>query len=142
MTWALCFQCGATKFGAICPCPECQVASTGDMNLDIAFSDHNMSKRTLEQFGQVVKAIHRVCDDDQLCFWTFIHYVSTHHSDILGVDMPPERVFRCASILERAQPPPVVVEVSEWGKMKREEDARLPDGSQKVEPNKPWWKFW
>jgi len=127
MTWALCFQCGATKFGAICPCPECSVATTGDMNLDIAFSDHNMSKKTLEQFGEVVRAIHRVCDDDQLCFWTFIHFISTRHSNILGVDMPPDRSAHCARILEKANPPAVVVEDSEWGRIKRK---------------KPWWKFW
>jgi hypothetical protein len=118
------------------------MASTGDMNLDIAFSDHNMSKKTLAQFGEVVKAIHRVCDDDQLCFWTFIYYVSTQHSSILGVDMPPERKANCASILQQANPPPVVVEESDWGKLKREIEPRSPDGLPKVEPRKPWWKFW
>ena len=81
MTWALCFNCGATKFGAICPCPQCGFTSTGDMNLDIAFSDHRLSEETLRAFGAVVGSIHRVCDDDHLRFWTFIHYVSTRHPD-------------------------------------------------------------
>jgi len=46
VTWALCLNCGEVKFGAICPCPKCNVESTGDMNLDIAFSDHHMAKET------------------------------------------------------------------------------------------------
>src|SRR5947208_1440674 len=60
MTWALCFNCGATKFGASCPCPECQRASTGDMGLDIAFSDHHWSEATLKAFGEVVRSLRRV----------------------------------------------------------------------------------
>ena len=39
MTQALCLSCGNTKFGAIVPCPDCRVASCGDMKTDIAFSD-------------------------------------------------------------------------------------------------------
>ena len=64
MTIALCFNCGHMKFGAICPCPECRIASTGNMNLDIAFSDHWMSVDTIRAFGEVIRAIRRVCDDD------------------------------------------------------------------------------
>ena len=48
MTWALCLNCGEKKFGAICPCPSCQAESTGDINLDIAFSDHHMSVETIK----------------------------------------------------------------------------------------------
>ena len=79
MTWALCFNCGSTKFGALLPCPECQAASTGDISLDIAFSDHHMAVESLEEFGAVVRAIRQVCEDDQLRFWSFIYYVSTRH---------------------------------------------------------------
>jgi hypothetical protein len=132
MTWALCFSCGATKFGAICPCPKCNVSSTGDMSLDIAFSDHRLAVETLREFGEVVRAIHRVCEDDDLCFWTFIHYVSTNHPSLLGVNMPPEQQQRCREVLARADPPPVTVreaEVLRWGrdseegKRRRESDA-------------------
>lgn len=148
MTWALCFKCGNTKFGAICPCPECGVSSTGDMGLDIAFSDHRMTEESLKQFGDVVRAIRRVCDDDELCFWTFIHYVSTEHSSILGVEMPAERARRCAEILAQAKPPPVQVEESEASKQMRELEARggpLPQAAPEAcsKPNgKPWWKLW
>lgn len=128
MTWALCLNCGATKFGAICPCPECAFASTGDMNLDIAFSDHRLSKDTLKAFGEVVRAIRRVCDDGQLRFWSFIYYVSTRHPEMLGVKLPEEERERCAAVLARASPPGVTVEESERGQLmrKREEKSSGP----------------
>jgi hypothetical protein len=113
MTWALCFNCGATKFGAICPCPECKIASTGNWDLDIAFSDHRLSKDTLKAFGEVVRAIRRVCDDGQLRFWSFIYYVSTRHPDVLGVKLPEDEQERCAAVLARASPPAVTVKESE-----------------------------
>ena len=128
---ALCFNCGHTKFGAICPCPECGVASTGDMNLDITFSDHRMSVATLGAFGEVVRAIRRVCDDDQLRFWSVIRYVSVHHSDILGVEQPPEQQAACDAVLARARP--AAVEVEESG-LRR---ARQSSGQTK----RPWWRF-
>jgi hypothetical protein len=131
MTMALCFNCGYTKFGAICPCPECSTTSTGDMNLDIAFSDHHFSVATLEAFGEVVRAIRRACADDQLRFWSFIRFVSVHHSDILGVQMPPERAAECDAVLARAEPPPVTVEESERARFMREYQERT---GQDAEP--------
>jgi hypothetical protein len=113
MTKALCFACGHTKFGAICACPECGVTSTGDMSLDIAFSDHWLSVATIAAFGEVVRAIRRECDDDQLRFWSFIRFVSVNHPDILGVNMPPEQQAACDDVLARAHPPPVAVEESD-----------------------------
>ena len=120
MTWALCINCGETKFGAICPCPECGVASTGNMNLDIAFSDHRLSRETLAAFGEVVRAIRRVCDDDPTRFWSFVYYISTNHPDILTVNLPAEQQSLCASVLTRAGPPPVAVEESERARFMRE----------------------
>jgi hypothetical protein len=130
MTMALCFNCGHTKFGALCPCPECNVASTGDMNLDIAFSDHHMSVATIGAFGEVVRAIRRVCEDDQLRFWSFIRFVSVHHGDILGVQMPPEQAAECDAVLVRAQPPPVTVEESERARYMRELEQRDRPGTE------------
>jgi hypothetical protein len=82
------------------------------MNLDIAFSDHHMSVATLAAFGEVLRAIHRVCEDSQLRFWSFLRFVAIHHGDILAVRMPPERAAECDAVLARAQPPPVNVEKS------------------------------
>ncbi|MFO0960299.1 MAG: hypothetical protein U0800_23135 [Isosphaeraceae bacterium] len=109
MTWALCFHCGNTKFGAICPCPDCQVSSTGNMQLDIAFSDHNLSVETIREFGEVVRAIQQVCDDDATRFWSFILYVSRNHPDILDVNLEPEVESRCIGVLEDANPPAVTI---------------------------------
>jgi hypothetical protein len=116
MTWALCFHCGATKFGAICPCPECQVGSTGNMNLDISFSDHRMSKDSLADFGRVIRSIREVCPDDAERFWAFIHYVSTRHPDILHVELSAEKSQQLESTLARAQPPDVTVTEPEWAR--------------------------
>jgi hypothetical protein len=124
MTMALCFNCGHTKFGAIVPCPECKVGSTGDMNLDIAFSDHRMSVATIGAFGEVVRAIRRVCEDDQLRFWAFIRFVSVNYGDILGVQMPPGQAAECDAVLARAHPPPVTVEESERERFVREHNKR------------------
>lgn len=120
MTMALCFNCGATKFGAICPCSECSVASTGDMNLDIAFSDHRMSVETLSAFGLVIRAIQQVCEDDQLRFWSFIRYVSINHEAILAVNLPPEQQAACDAVLAQANPPPVMVEESGMARLVRD----------------------
>ncbi len=124
MTWALCFHCGGTKFGAICPCPKCGVASTGDMELDIAFSDHYLSTATLQAFGEVIRAIRRVCEDDQLRFWSFLWYVSTRHPQILRDELSPEQRDRCEEVLARAHPPPVTVEESERARWCRERGER------------------
>ena len=112
MTQALCLNCGETKFGALCPCPSCQAGPTGDINLDIAFSDHHIAVETIKDFGEVVRAIRRECDDDGLRFWSFIAFVSSHHPEILQVDLDPEISARCADVLERADPPLVAVRES------------------------------
>lgn len=113
MTIALCLHCGRTKHGAIVPCLECGAASTGDMDLDIAFSDHLLSPGTLAEFGDVLRAIRAACDDDQLRFWSFIRYVSANHPTILTVDMSPEQQAECERVLARARPRAVVVRPSE-----------------------------
>jgi hypothetical protein len=133
MTWALCFHCGEVKFGAICPCPKCQVPSTGDMNLDIAFSDHNMTKATLEDFGKVVAAIHAKSDDPELCFWTFIRYISMNHSSILGVELKPDLAEKCDALLASLSLPDVKLTPS---------PAKLRKEQATASPKKPWWQFW
>jgi hypothetical protein len=90
------------------------------MSLDICFSDHNMSKDTLKEFGEVVRAIHQVCEDNELCFCSFIYYVATHHEGILGVSWSLEQTERCAGVLARAKLPPVVVRDSERRQMLRD----------------------
>ena len=134
MTWALCFSCGEVKFGAICPCPKCEVASTGDMNLDIAFSDHNITKSSLEDFGRVVAAIQENSEDRELCFWTFIRYISLNHSSILGVELDPELAHKCDSLLSQTSLPPVEFTATDT---KFGHEQTVPSGSKR-----PWWMFW
>ncbi|HYH68910.1 MAG TPA: hypothetical protein VD866_29725 [Urbifossiella sp.] len=106
------------------------------MSLDIAFSDHHMSVATLEAFGDVVRAIRRVCDDDQLRFWAFIRFVSVNHPTVLGVDQPPEQQSACDDVLARAQPPPVQVEESSASRFLRSHESEGPAQMR------PWWRFW
>jgi hypothetical protein len=109
MTYALCFSCGHTKFGALVPCRECGEAASGNPDLDIAFSDHVIVKATIDAFGAVVKAIRSKCDDENLCFWTFLRYVTVCHPDILKVTQPVAEQLECDQILSRASPPDVTV---------------------------------
>lgn len=133
MTWALCFNCGEVKFGAICPCPQCDVKSTGDMDLDIAFSDHNMTKQSLEDFGKVVGAIRRESDNPELCFWAFIRYISINHSSILSVNLQPDIAQECDALLAQIALPIVTLTPSE---------SRFADDNANNSGKSPWWKFW
>lgn len=132
MTMALCFNCGHTKFGAICPCPECGTSSTGNMNLDINFSDHRLSVATIGAFGGVIRALRAVCPDDKDRFWAFIHYVSTAHPSILRVEVTAEEAARLGRIVELANPPPVALEESDRGRFMREHEQRAagPPGAE------------
>jgi hypothetical protein len=105
MTLALCLACGDIKFGAICPCPNCQVTSSGDMNLDIALSDHRVAVETLDLLGDVIRQIARHCDDEELRPWAFLAYLSEHHSDILTVDLEPVVASRIEDVLDKLEPP-------------------------------------
>jgi hypothetical protein len=109
VTIALCLNCGSTKWGALCPCPACQAAATGDSTLDITFSDHRLSRSTLEQLGAVIKAIAIRADDQELRFWSFIEYVSRNHPDILRVELKPEVREQVEAVLSGLEVPPVEV---------------------------------
>lgn len=110
MTTALCLQCGSSKFGALCPCPRCGAGSTGDVQLDIAFSDHHLSHKTIDGLGKVIEVIGGACDEPPVCFWTFIRYVSRNHPGILTAEPPAELAERVDSLLSRLTFPPVEVE--------------------------------
>lgn len=138
MTLALCFNCGETKFGAFCPCAKCHVGSSGDLGLDIAFSDHSMSVATIEAFGKVIVAIRAVCDDDGLRFWSFLRYISLNHSDILRIEQAADAEAKCDEVLARAHPPPVVVEAPRKFGGLRSGTRSPPDGPS---ARRWWWPF-
>jgi len=110
MTFALCFHCGGIKFGALNPCPSCNSPATGNINLDIAFSDHHVPKDSLEKLGDVIAAINTKSDDEELCFWTFIHYVSINHPSILGVNLKPEVQTKAEELLGELTLPEFTIE--------------------------------
>jgi hypothetical protein len=112
MTMALCFNCGEIKFGAICPCPKCQVASCGDMGLDIAFSDHHYGVETLKEFGNVIKAIQPASGDPATRFWAFIRHVSERYPSILKVDLKSEVKTKIDNVLHGVSLPPVTLRPS------------------------------
>jgi len=105
MTTALCFNCGETKFGAWCPCGNCGVESSGDRNLDILFSDHQMTVATLNRFGGIIKQLAQQCDDPQVRFWAFISYLSSHPAKLLTATPPSEIADQVAKVLTAAKLP-------------------------------------
>lgn len=109
MTQALCFFCGAIKFGALCPCETCGQGATGDIFLDITFSDHHYAVQTLEEFGVIIQEINQRTDDAKTRFWTFMVYVATHHPDILTVALPDEVWVRADEILGQCTLPTVTL---------------------------------
>jgi hypothetical protein len=77
------------------------------MGLDIAFSDHNYSQETLNEFGAVVKALHSVSDHPQECFWASINPPS-----ILSITLNDGMRERAMRILETIEAPRVTVRPS------------------------------
>ena len=118
MTIALCLRCGATKFGAFIPCAECgdepvnmaamagqaseeNILGRQDVNLSIAFSDHNFPRDTLVQFGQVIKSINGVCDDGEIAHYAFMKYIAAKHPEVLAIDYPPYMSAKAFQVLKQ-----------------------------------------
>lgn len=112
MTMALCLNCGESKFGAICPCTKCGAGSTGDMSLDIAFSDHNLSAKTMGDFGEVIRALATRSHEPPVRFWAFIKFISDNHPSILRATPPPEFIERVERILALGPLPIVTLQAS------------------------------
>jgi hypothetical protein len=135
MTDALCFFCGNVKFGALVPCPKCGQPSPDDMQLNITFSDHYMARSTLEQFGEVIRAINDAEPDPGARFWTFMHYVSTEHPDIMRVELHGPAAQEIPAKLARLTLPSV-----EKKPGRRQIDW---DEARETAGKKPsWWQFW
>jgi hypothetical protein len=83
------------------------------MALDIAFSDHRIPRERLLELGSVVTEIHRICEDESLCLWTFLQYVTLHHPSILEIDLKDEARDAVERVLSRLNIPPLSVTSSE-----------------------------
>ncbi len=120
MTQALCLSCGEIKFGAFCPCPTCETASTGDIQVDILFSDHVFHEKTLEDLGLLFKAIlARAKGDQQLCFSAFIQRVQDGGPRLFATNLPPDARARVEGVLQESALPSVTY---------RQSDRRLDQG--------------
>ena len=113
MTTALCLTCGETKFGAFCPCSNCKAPATGNQGLDINFSDHRMSVSSLERLGAIIKSIRTKTDDDEVVFWTFISYMSSHPSEVLKADPPNQFASAISDVMANVSLPVVDLELKE-----------------------------
>jgi hypothetical protein len=109
MTWAMCLNCGDIKGGALIPCSKCEAPATGNLALDIAFSDHRIPREKLLELGSVVSEIHRICKDESLCLWTFLQYVTLHHPSILEINLEAEAKVAVAGVLSQLNTPPLTV---------------------------------
>ncbi|MGC4043920.1 MAG: hypothetical protein QM758_08990 [Armatimonas sp.] len=135
MTWALCHGCGCTKFGAIVPCPECDVASTGNFEMDILFSDHHITHRTIDEFGAVLKAIYAATNDPGFGHFTFLVHVVDNYPDMgLGVGKTSPGLTAARELLATLDLPPVTLEPSRQG-LPGPPDDHPP-------PRRRWWEFW
>jgi hypothetical protein len=68
MTTALCINCGTFKVGAFNVCSSCGCVPTGNIDLDLAFTDHYLSEETLCQFGDLIRTLHSETEDEGLAF--------------------------------------------------------------------------
>jgi hypothetical protein len=137
MTEALCFRCGNIKWGALCEGSECGNKPSGDSQLDIVFSDHYMSRSSLEKFGNFIKLLHSHCEKEDVCFWAFIRFVSDKHPSILGARLPESIVTDVESLLTQVEHPYIEIEPGRNEQIKRQKSekraqkqrARLEGGS-------------
>jgi tetratricopeptide (TPR) repeat protein len=115
MTQALCLNCGSLKFGAWCPCPECQAGSTGEANLDILFSDHHFTPATLSALGEIIQQIKSACDDDAQRFRVFMKYFSDNYPEHLTIHLAEEIEDSVTEVLRSLHLPRLELELSERG---------------------------
>ena len=70
MTLAICFACGAIKFGALCPCEKCKATpkSEDELAVSLLLCDHHMSVPDLEALSDAMVSgkIHPVPDEQTM----------------------------------------------------------------------------
>lgn len=92
MSLALCFNCGEIKFGALCECEKCGITSTENIDLDILFSDWNMSENTMKKFGSVIKTINSKVDDKDIHQWLFLVFITLHYPELFKIEILDENI--------------------------------------------------
>lgn len=107
MTISLCLRCGELKHGALCPCQKCRAPATGDANLDIAFSDHNLAPQTLSALGGIIRQINAVENDKEIRYWAFLKYINDTMPQILRITVSPEMADKIAQNTQSLQFPSI-----------------------------------
>jgi len=113
VTIALCLNCGKIKIGALCPCPGCGLSSSGDVDLDLLFSDHHLTPESLSQLGRVIGNIRSSTTDDELFSSTVLHFVQLQNPNLLTCDVESSQLKEVKRLLASLNFPPVMLAESE-----------------------------
>jgi hypothetical protein len=91
MTIAVCFRCGAIKFGAFVPCTECGAdpKTEDDLALSLAMTDHYFDRDALEQMGRRVAEGHPPKLDPQTRQQLVESFRGTEVMNLIQPDDPP-----------------------------------------------------
>ena len=100
MTLAICLRCGDRKVGALTQCPGCGSGPSGDLELDILFSDHQMSHGDLDHFSEVIRKINSATSGFPGSFRAFMVHVGTQYPELLTIVLPEEEVGKMEKVLE------------------------------------------
>jgi parallel beta-helix repeat protein len=113
VTIALCLNCGKIKIGALCPCPCCGLSSSGDVDLDLLFSDHHLTPESLSQLGQVIGNIRSSTTDDELFSSAVLHFVQLQNPNLLTYDIESSQLKQVKRLLASLNLQPVTLVASE-----------------------------
>ncbi len=86
MTTALCLNCGALKFGALCPCPECDAETCGNREYDLFFTDHLFTVDFLEVLSEDFKDFKEFDGDDQTRLTAFLIFAAEYAPEDIRID--------------------------------------------------------
>jgi hypothetical protein len=109
MTLALCLFCGSFKMGALVPCPHCGRGPTGELALDISFTDHYYPPETLKALSGNLRLIHAVAPTPELALWCFLDFVAEHNS-WLRVNIPGHLKPQIKTLRDAVPLPPIVLQ--------------------------------
>ena len=113
MTIALCLNCGKIKLGALCPCPGCGLSSSGNFRLDLLFSDHHITPKSLSLLGQVIGTIRASTTDDDLFCSAVLHFVQLQNPNLLTSTTESSQLKQVERLLASLNLPAVTLVPSE-----------------------------
>ncbi len=109
MTLALCLFCGSFKMGALVPCPLCGRGPSGELALDITFTDHYYPPETLKALSVNLRLIHAVAPTPEVALWCFLGFVA-EHNPWLQIDIPGHLKAQIKTLRDAVPLSPVVLQ--------------------------------